>query len=90
VSNDTEVLLVGVLATRRFLTKVLFINVAMHTGILIVNVLMHSVATKSRDGLVGYDAALTQLRSRVRFPVFVFYFCFLRKIFHGLIHRIIL
>ena len=27
----------------------------------------------SRDGLVGYDAALTQLRSRVRFPVFVFF-----------------
>jgi hypothetical protein len=26
---------------------------------------------RSRDGLVGYDAALTQLRSRVRFPVFV-------------------
>ena len=25
----------------------------------------------SRDGLVGYDAALTQLRSGVRFPLFV-------------------
>ena len=28
----------------------------------------------SRDGLVGYDAALTQLRSGVRFPLFVFLF----------------
>eukprot|EP00985_Skeletonema_marinoi_P002899 scaffold1185_cov108-Skeletonema_marinoi.AAC.1 len=28
----------------------------------------------SRDGLVGYDAALTRLRSRVRFPVFVLNF----------------
>ena len=27
-----------------------------------------------RDGLVGYDAALTQLRSGVRFPLFVFCF----------------
>lgn len=27
----------------------------------------------SRDGLVGYDAALTQLRSRVRFPVLVLF-----------------
>ena len=27
--------------------------------------------SSSRDGLVGYDAALTQLRSRVRFSVFV-------------------
>ena len=27
-----------------------------------------------RDGLVGYDAALTQLRSGVRFPLFVFVF----------------
>eukprot|EP00957_Ditylum_brightwellii_P210257 15364747-Ditylum_brightwellii.AAC.1 len=29
---------------------------------------------KSRDGLVGYDAALTQLRSRVQFPVFVYWY----------------
>ena len=27
----------------------------------------------SRDGLVGYDAALTRLRSWVRFPVFVYF-----------------
>jgi hypothetical protein len=27
-----------------------------------------------RDGLVGYDAALTQLRSWVQFPVFVLFF----------------
>jgi hypothetical protein len=31
-----------------------------------------TVGQSSRDGLVGYDAALTQLRSRVQFPVFVF------------------
>ena len=32
----------------------------------------------SRDGLVGYDAALTQLRSGVRFPLFVLVlFCLL-------------
>ena len=29
----------------------------------------------SRDGLVGYDAALTRLRSRVQFPVFVYDAC---------------
>ena len=26
-----------------------------------------------KDGLVGYDAAFTRLRSRVRFPVFVLF-----------------
>ena len=30
--------------------------------------------SSSRDGLVGYDAALTQLRSGVRFPFFVRFF----------------
>ena len=29
-------------------------------------------ALRSIDGLVGYDAALTRLRSRVRFPLDVF------------------
>ena len=32
---------------------------------------MTYACARSRDGLVGYDAALTQLRSRVQFPVFV-------------------
>ena len=30
-----------------------------------------------RDGLVGYDAAFTQLRSWVQFPLFVFFLSFL-------------
>ena len=33
-------------------------------------------SSSSRDGLVGYDAALTQLRSGVRFPFFVRFFFF--------------
>ena len=40
----------------------------------------HVDGVTSRDGLVGYDAALTQLRSGVRFPLFVrlLNFAFLR------------
>ena len=34
------------------------------------------IGMRSRDGLVGYDAALTQLRSGVRFPFFVRFFFF--------------
>ena len=40
------------------------------------NIILHKCwfdsATSRRDGLVGYDAALTQLRSWVRFPFLVF------------------
>lgn len=32
------------------------------------------MGSKSSDGLVGYDAALTRLRSRVQFPVLVLMF----------------
>ena len=34
------------------------------------------VSDQCRGGLVGYDAALTQLRSGVRFPSTVFFLCF--------------
>ena len=38
------------------------------------NILRRTLLSVRRDGLVGYDAALTQLRSGVRFPLFVFVF----------------
>ena len=38
------------------------------------HVLRRIMLSVRRDGLVGYDAALTQLRSGVRFPLFVFVF----------------
>ena len=38
------------------------------------HVLRRIMLSVRRDGLVGYDAALTQLRSGVRFPLFVFCF----------------
>ena len=37
-------------------------------------ILRRTLLSVRRDGLVGYDAALTQLRSGVRFPLFVFCF----------------
>jgi hypothetical protein len=36
---------------------------------------------RSTDGLVGYDAALTQLRSGVRFSLSVSFYFFLQKSF---------
>ncbi len=40
---------------------------------MIIDVLCHGAPFEtSRGGLVGYDAALTQLRSGVRFPPTVF------------------
>ena len=38
------------------------------------HILRRTLLSVRRDGLVGYDAALTQLRSGVRFPLFVFCF----------------
>ena len=38
------------------------------------HILRRTLLSVRRDGLVGYDAALTQLRSGVRFPLFVFVF----------------
>ena len=38
------------------------------------NIVFFEISEICRDGLVGYDAALTQLRSWVQFPVFVLFF----------------
>ena len=45
--------------------------ISFETIVLCYYFLIRQVSSSSRDGLVGYDAALTQLRSRVQFPVFV-------------------
>ena len=46
------------------------VDVSIHAGYVRYEVDV-GISTFRRDGLVGYDAALTQLRSRVQFPVFV-------------------